>query len=110
MARIPIFGQRVAQIRTQRRMSQQELAEKANTSYMTIWRIERGEQRAPRIDIAVRLARALAVSLDYLVDLHGTGEDATDEDEEATTCMPQNYDVSRPSCAAPSATASGRGY
>jgi transcriptional regulator with XRE-family HTH domain len=75
MASIPIFGRRVTRIREERGLTQQELAKKAGTSYQTIWRIEAGKHVEPGIYIARRIARALGVSLDFLVDLHGEGKD-----------------------------------
>jgi transcriptional regulator with XRE-family HTH domain len=76
MAGIPIFGRRVTRIRGERGLTQQELATKAGTTYQTIWRIENGKHAEPGIYIARRIARALGVSLDFLVNLHG------DEDED----------------------------
>jgi transcriptional regulator with XRE-family HTH domain len=78
MAAIPIFGQRVTRIREERGMTQQELASKAGTTYQTIWRIENGKHAEPGIYIARRIARALGVSLDFLVNLYG------DDEEEAS--------------------------
>jgi transcriptional regulator with XRE-family HTH domain len=75
MASIPVFGQRVTRIREERGLTQQELAKKAGTSYQTIWRIETGKHAEPGIYIAKRIARALGVSLDFLVDLYGEGKD-----------------------------------
>jgi transcriptional regulator with XRE-family HTH domain len=77
MASIPIFGQRVTRIREERGLTQQELATKAGTSYQTIWRIENGKHAEPGIYIARRIARALGVSLDFLVDLYGENNDTT---------------------------------
>jgi transcriptional regulator with XRE-family HTH domain len=74
MAAIPIFGQRVTRIREERGMTQQELASKAGTTYQTIWRIENGKHAEPGIYIARRIARALGVSLDFLVNLYGDDE------------------------------------
>jgi transcriptional regulator with XRE-family HTH domain len=71
MAQIPIFGRRVTRIREQRGLTQQELATRAGTTYQTIWRIENGKHVEPGIYIAREIARALGVSLDYLVNLHG---------------------------------------
>jgi len=66
----------VTRIREERGLTQQELAAKAGTTYQTIWRIENGKHAEPGIYIARRIARALGVSLDFLVNLHG------DDDEE----------------------------
>ena len=49
---LPIFARRVTQVREQRGWSQQELAERAETSYQTIWRIERGIHKEPGIYLA----------------------------------------------------------
>jgi transcriptional regulator with XRE-family HTH domain len=68
---LPIFATRVAQKRLERRWTQQELAERANTSYQTIWRIEKGLHKEPGIYMARSIAKALGVSLDYLVNLYG---------------------------------------
>lgn len=73
---LPVFAKRVAQKREERGWSQQELAEKAQTSYQTIWRIENGKHKEPGIYIARKIARALGVSLDYLVNLYGEGTDS----------------------------------
>jgi len=76
MSEIPIFARRVKAVREKRRMSQQELASKADTSYQTIWRIERGKHAEPGIYVARKIARALDVSLDYLVDLYEESHDS----------------------------------
>ena len=76
MASIPIFGRRVTRIREERGLTQQELAAKAGTSYQTIWRIENGKHAEPGIYIARSIARALGVSLDFLVNLHGEDDES----------------------------------
>jgi transcriptional regulator with XRE-family HTH domain len=58
VTQIPLFGQRVARIRQERRLSVQELATKA-----------------PSIVLAQRIARALGVGVDYLIGMF-------EEDEE----------------------------
>lgn len=75
MQNIPIFGRRVTQMREQRGLSIQALADKVGTSYQTIWRIERGVHGEPGVYMARRIARALECSLDYLCALYD------DEDE-----------------------------
>ena len=76
MESLPIFARRATQKREERGWSQQELAAKAGTSYQTIWRIENGKHKEPGIYIARKIARALNVSLDYLVNLYGEGADS----------------------------------
>ena len=71
---LPIFARRVTQVREQRGWSQQELAERAETSYQTIWRIERGIHKEPGIYLAARIARALHTSLDFLCGVYDDSE------------------------------------
>lgn len=61
------FQKRVREHRTKQGMSQEELAEKAQLSLRTIQRIENGEN-APRGDTLKRLAAALGVSPEELID------------------------------------------
>jgi transcriptional regulator with XRE-family HTH domain len=66
MTEASTFGQRVKQVRQRRKLSIQALARKSGIPYQTIWRLEVGRHQHPRIDLAVKLAQALGVSLDYL--------------------------------------------
>ena len=56
---------RLRELRKEQRLSAKELAEKVGTCPMTIYRYEKGE-RLPDIDVAMRLASALNVSIDEL--------------------------------------------
>jgi transcriptional regulator with XRE-family HTH domain len=60
------FGKNTAITRKQRGFSQGELAKRVGTISVTIGRYERNEIK-PSIDIAMKIANALDVSLDYLV-------------------------------------------
>ncbi len=60
------FGKRMAALRKERKMTQDELAKLLSTSISVIGRYERNEVK-PSIEIATQLAEALEVSLDYLV-------------------------------------------
>lgn len=64
------FGDRIKQIRIEREMSQQELADFLGTSKQVISRYETG-QRTPKINIANEYAQKLGVALNYLL-----GEDS----------------------------------
>ena len=59
------FGKRLAAIRTERGMSQEQLGELCDISTAMIGRYERGDN-SPRLDQLVRLADALDCSLDVL--------------------------------------------
>jgi transcriptional regulator with XRE-family HTH domain len=60
------FGKRLSAIRKDKKMSQEELAQKVNILANVLGRYEREEAR-PSIEMATLLANALEVSLDFLV-------------------------------------------
>ena len=64
------FGSRVAAIRKEKQLSQNELGKRAGISGDIVGKYERDEMK-PSIETATKLAAALEVSLDYLV---GIGE------------------------------------
>lgn len=65
------LGDRLRQLRDMKRLSQDELGQLANVPQSVIADVESGHQATVPLDIAQRLAEALAVTLDSLV---GTGE------------------------------------
>ena len=69
MDKAQAFGQRVARMRERRRLSTQELAEKAGMSYQSVWRIERGQHKEPGAFTAANLAHALGCTTDYLLGM-----------------------------------------
>jgi transcriptional regulator with XRE-family HTH domain len=69
MEPIPRLGERVQRLREQRGLSVQELAERAGTTYQSIWRIERGDQRDPSVALVRSIARALGVGVDHLIGM-----------------------------------------
>ncbi|MEL7119639.1 MAG: helix-turn-helix transcriptional regulator [Bacteroidota bacterium] len=60
------FGKRLMEVRKDRGLSQEDLATLIGTKGPAIGRYERGAAN-PTIEVAIRLADALDVSLDYLV-------------------------------------------
>lgn len=58
-------GRRVRQLRVAARMTQEQLAERADISVSFLSMIERGE-RAPHLETLERLARGLEIQLDAL--------------------------------------------
>jgi len=59
------IGDRITQARKQLKWSQADLGKKVGVSREIIGRYERGEV-SPSIDVAIKIAEALDVSLDYL--------------------------------------------
>ena len=62
MKELKLFGMRIKELRTSRKLSQERLAEKAGISSKYLSRIEMG-QHFPSIDILTKLANALNVEL-----------------------------------------------
>ena len=66
------LGEHIRQLRDMKRLSQDELGQLADVSPSVIADVESGRQATVPLDIAQRLAEALAVTLDSLV---GSAED-----------------------------------
>ena len=60
------FDKNLSELRKSKKFSQEELAKKAGVHTNVLGRYERGEAK-PSIDVALKLADALGVSLDFLV-------------------------------------------
>ena len=60
------FGKKIADLRKQKGENREELGKKVGTSGAVIGRYER-EEITPSVEIANKIAKALGVSLDYLV-------------------------------------------
>jgi transcriptional regulator with XRE-family HTH domain len=63
-------------LREKRGLTVQELADRAGTTYQSIWRIERGQQLDPSVALVRGIARALGVGVDYLVEMFSDGNDS----------------------------------
>jgi len=61
------LGERVRDLRTKNKMTQDELARKMGTSYTRISDIERGVTLSPRISTLRNMAKILEVSLTELI-------------------------------------------
>jgi transcriptional regulator with XRE-family HTH domain len=72
------LGQRIREIRKERRMSQTELAQKAGVALMTISRLERGEHD-PHMRTLSRITRSLGVPLIELIRSAGYSESEEDD-------------------------------
>lgn len=60
------FSKRLSELRKAKKFSQEELAKMVGVHTNVMGRYERGEAK-PSIEVAVNLAEALGVSVDYLV-------------------------------------------
>jgi transcriptional regulator with XRE-family HTH domain len=66
---------RCIKLRVERKLSLQEIADRAGLSKSHVWDLEQGRSRNPTVDTAVRLARAFGVSIDYLIGIGTTQPD-----------------------------------
>jgi XRE family transcriptional regulator of biofilm formation len=64
-----MFGERLHMLRQQKGLSVRQLARLAHVPHETISRLENTQQRSPSLPVAMRLAHALGVSLDYLAGM-----------------------------------------
>lgn len=69
------LGDRIRHQRTQRRMTQEELASRANVRRPTITELETNRRMTVSSEILRRLARALGCTTDYLVGMYDDEED-----------------------------------
>lgn len=67
------LGEVVRKLRLQRNLTVRDLAEKTNLSYAYISQIENGK-RTPTIETLDKLAKALGVTIQYLIDAPKTEE------------------------------------
>ncbi|MCM0751990.1 hypothetical protein DEA98_14045 [Brucella pseudogrignonensis] len=63
------ISKRMKDLRKQHKLSLQQVADRAGTSKSHIWEMENGRSKNPTVDMAVSIANALGVSLDYLTGL-----------------------------------------
>ena len=63
------FGQRIAKLRTERAMSQQQLAQMLGVKRSVISYYESGE-RLPSFDVLIIMSKVFCVSTDYLLKGH----------------------------------------
>lgn len=66
-----MYLKNLAKIRKQRDWSQEKLAQEAGISYNTLIKIERNGIENPKIETVIKLADALKVSIDELVNRRG---------------------------------------
>ena len=63
------IGSKIKKLRLEKDMTQEELARKANIPYATLLKIENDTVKNPTINTLQKLAQALEVSVDFLINL-----------------------------------------
>lgn len=74
--RVNLDGERIVYFRGERWLSQRDLAEASGLSEQTLHRLENGKTSHPHVETVLRVARALDVHPDELLDKHPADEDA----------------------------------
>ena len=70
------LGEKVYRLRTERRFTQQELADRAGVSQTIISRLESKARTNVNADVLKGLAKALGCTTDYLVGMHEEDKDS----------------------------------
>lgn len=63
-----MFLKNLVKIRKEKGLTQESLARKADISFHTLVKIESGGIKNPRIETVIKLAKALGVSIDKLIE------------------------------------------
>ncbi|MBR5224927.1 MAG: helix-turn-helix transcriptional regulator, partial [Clostridia bacterium] len=74
MKKQTVHGERIEEIRKDRKLSQRELAAQAGISYDALRRVENGETNTINSDMLIRLAEFFEVSTDYILGLSNIRE------------------------------------
>jgi len=61
------LGKKIKELRLKQKLSQDELARKADVPYTTLTKIETGIIKKPSVYVVAKIAKALNISMDQLV-------------------------------------------
>jgi len=64
------IGSKIKKLRLEKDLTQEELARKADIPYATLLKIENDTVKNPTINTLQKLAQALEVSVDFLINLN----------------------------------------
>jgi len=70
------MGQRIKRLRDRKGLSLRQLSELSGVERGLLSRIEHGQRPQVSVQVAMRIARALGVTLDYLAGMYEDDEDA----------------------------------
>jgi len=85
------MGLRIAGLRKELGLTQEELAERAGITSQTVSTAELGK-KALRPENIVKISRALGVSTDYLLTGYKNSKDSVDVNEKLHSASPDKYD------------------
>lgn len=72
--------QKIKQSRKSKKLTLEQLANKVGSSKSYIWQLETDSSIKPSVELIAKIADALDVTVDYLID---QGKDKMDDDQEA---------------------------
>lgn len=64
-----MYLKNLSKLRKEKRLTQEGLARKANISYHTLIKLESGGIKNPKIETVIKLANALEISIDNLLNV-----------------------------------------
>jgi transcriptional regulator with XRE-family HTH domain len=70
------LGRRLQRLRDEKGLSRRQLETQAEVPHGVVSRLESGEQAYPSVPVAMRLARVLGVTLDYLCGMYEGDQDS----------------------------------
>lgn len=62
-----LLGKKIKELRLKKKLSQDELARKADVPYTTLTKIEVGVIKKPSVFVVAKIAKALGVNIDELI-------------------------------------------
>jgi transcriptional regulator with XRE-family HTH domain len=71
-----MLGERLHRLRQAKGLSRRQLEIQAEIPHGIVSRLESGEQAYPSVPVAMRLAKVLRVSVDYLIGMYEEGDSA----------------------------------
>jgi transcriptional regulator with XRE-family HTH domain len=83
-------GERIKRLRLQKQMKRKELEELAGVPNGTVSKLERGAHSYPSVGVAMRLAWALGISLDYLCGMDDFYRQKEAESRQESTSEPDS--------------------
>ena len=73
------FGDRIKELRTEKELTLEQLAEKTNSSKSYIWELENKNPPRPSAEKLAAIATALGVTVDYLLGTDAQTRDAAED-------------------------------
>ena len=80
-----LHAQRLQRLRLAKNLSRRQLETQADIPHGIVSRLESGEQAYPSVPVAMRLAKVLGVSVDYLIGMYEEDDPSEESPTELAT-------------------------